>query len=221
MDTLTFLVDFILHLDKHLAQIISDYGTWTYALLFLIIFVETGVVLMPFLPGDSLLFAAGAFAATGSFNVLLLWLLLTIAAILGDTVNYWLGNKFGQLAFNGRIRFLNQSHLHRTQSFFAKHGGKAVVLARYVPIVRTFAPFVAGAGAMDYGRFVLFNVTGGLSWVTIFLFGGYFFGNLPIVRDNFSLVILAVIILSLIPIAVEFIQHRRQTALAATTQKKP
>jgi len=221
MDALTFLIDFILHLDTHLSQIISQYGTWTYGLLFGIIFIETGVVLMPFLPGDSLLFAAGAFAATGAFNIILLWLLLTIAAILGDTLNYWLGHQFGQVAFRGHIRFLKQSHLHRTQAFFAKHGGKAVVLARFVPIIRTFAPFVAGAGAMDYGRFLTFNILGGLTWVSLFLLVGYYFGNLPFVRDNFSLVILAVILISLIPIAVEFIQHRRQAALAAATQKKP
>jgi membrane-associated protein len=216
MDSLTFLIDFILHLDTHLAQIISQYGAWTYGLLFAIIFIETGVVLMPFLPGDSLLFAAGAFTATGAFKIILLWLLLTVAAILGDTLNYWLGHHFGQLAFNGRIRFLKQSHLQRTQSFFAKHGGKAVVLARFVPIIRTFAPFVAGAGAMDYGRFLTFNVFGGLTWVTLFLFGGYYFGNLPFVRENFSLVILAVIAISLIPIAIELIQYRRQRHATAT-----
>jgi membrane-associated protein len=209
MDTLRFLIDFILHLDTHLSQIISQYGTWTYGLLFLIIFVETGVVLMPFLPGDSLLFAAGAFAANGSLNVVILWVLLSLAAVLGDTLNYWLGHQFGQRAFNGRIRFLKQSHLERTQAFFAKHGGKAVVLARFVPIIRTFAPFVAGAGAMEYGRFLLFNVAGGLTWVSLFLLGGYFFGNLPFVHDNFSLVILVVIFISIIPIIVEFIQHRR------------
>lgn len=220
MDTLAFLIDFILHLDTHLAQIISQYGAWTYGLLFVIIFTETGVVLMPFLPGDSLLFAAGTFAAIGSFNVILLWLLLTAAAILGDTVNYWLGHKFGQLAFGGHIPYLNQNHLLRTQTFFAKHGGKAVVLARFVPIIRTFAPFVAGAGAMAYGRFLTFNVFGGFVWVTLFLLGGYYFGNLPFVRDHFSLVIFAVILISLIPIVVEFIQHRRQTRLAVAKNKR-
>lgn len=218
MDTLAFLIDFILHLDTHLSQIISQYGAWTYGILFSIIFIETGIVLMPFLPGDSLLFAAGAFAATGALNVFILWFLLTVAAILGDTVNYWLGHHFGQLAFNGRIRFLNPKHLERTHAFFAKHGGKAVVLARFVPIVRTFAPFVAGAGAMNYSRFLTFNVSGGFIWVTLFLLVGYFFGNLPFVRDNFSLVILAVILISLVPILVEFIQHRRQRRLEVTKQ---
>jgi membrane-associated protein len=207
-----------LHLDTHLSQIISQYGAWTYGILFSIIFIETGIVLMPFLPGDSLLFAAGAFAATGALNVFILWFLLTVAAILGDTVNYWLGHHFGQLAFNGRIRFLNPKHLERTHAFFAKHGGKAVVLARFVPIVRTFAPFVAGAGAMNYSRFLTFNVSGGFIWVTLFLLVGYFFGNLPFVRDNFSLVILAVILISLVPILVEFIQHRRQRRLEVTKQ---
>lgn len=221
MDTLTFLIDFILHLDTHLSQIISQYGTWTYGILFSIIFIETGIVLMPFLPGDSLLFAAGAFAATGALNVFILWLLLTVAAILGDTVNYWLGHQFGQLAFKGRILFLNRKHLERTHAFFARHGGKAVVLARFVPIVRTFAPFVAGAGAMNYSRFLTFNVSGGFVWVSLFLLVGYYFGNLPFVRDNFSLVILAVIFISLIPIAVEFVQHRRQAALATTSDKRP
>jgi membrane-associated protein len=218
MDLILSLVDFVLHLDTHLYELVIQYGVWVYGLLFVIIFVETGLVIMPFLPGDSLLFAAGALAATGSLKLALLLLLLSVAAILGDTVNYWIGRQAGQRAFDGRIRFLKQSHLDRTHQFFAKHGGKAVVLARFVPIVRTFAPFVAGAGAMNYQRFVFFNITGGLAWTTLLLSAGYFFGNLPFVRENFTLVVLAVIAISLLPMVVEGSQHylrRRRLPLSS------
>lgn len=210
MESLTYLVDLFLHLDKHLGQIIQTYGVWTYAILFLIIFLETGVVITPFLPGDSLLFAAGTFAALGALNVALLFTLLASAAILGDTVNYWIGYKIGPRAFQGNIRFLKKSYLDRTHEFYEKYGGKAIVLARFIPIIRTFAPFVAGIGSMSYGRFVFYNIFGGLIWCAIFIGGGYYFGNLPIVKENFTLVILAIIFISVLPPFVEFVQHRRR-----------
>ena len=215
LEQIKFLFDLVLHLDKHLHGVIVEYGVWTHALLFVIIFMETGLVVTPFLPGDSLLFAAGAFAATGALHITWLWVLLVVAAILGDTANYWIGHQIGPRAGSGGIRFLNQEHLRRTHEFFEKHGGKTVILARFVPIVRTFAPFVAGVGAMEYGRFLLFNVVGGVAWVTIFLFAGFFFGNLPIVRDNFGLVIIGVIFISVIPVFYEFIRNRTETRRAA------
>ncbi|MAT96010.1 MAG: hypothetical protein CL608_02490 [Anaerolineaceae bacterium] len=179
----------------------------------MIIFVETGVVVMPFLPGDSLLFAAGSLAALGSLHLIWLLLLLIAAAVLGDTVNYWLGHHLGLRAFDGRIRWLNQAHLQRTEAFFAKHGGKAIILARFVPIVRTFAPFVAGIGTMNYPMFLFYNVIGAVSWVSLFVTLGYLFGGLPIVQDNFHLVIPAIILLSLLPIIIEAVQARRKRRL--------
>lgn len=209
MDLLRQFVDFFLHLDAHLAEIIAEYGTWTYAILFLIIFVETGLVIMPLLPGDSLLFAAGAFAALGSLNPLLLIGLLITAAILGDTVNYWIGKRIGAKAFSGNIRFLKQSYLERTQRFYERHGGKTIILARFVPIVRTFAPFVAGVGTMTYPRFLAYNVIGAVAWVTGFVTVGYLFGNIPAVKERFSLVILGIIVISVIPVAIEIIRGMR------------
>ena len=177
---MNFLFDLILHLDEHLAELTQAYGTWTYAMLFLIIFLETGVVIAPFLPGDSLLFAAGALAAVQSanLNVVLLFILLTIAAIIGDTVNYWIGQTIGPRAFQGNIRFLKKEYLDRTHQFYEKYGGKTIVLARFIPIIRTFAPFVAGVGSMSYGKFITYNILGGILWTAIFIFAGYFFGNL-------------------------------------------
>lgn len=212
---MTFLIDLFLHLDKHLAEVTQTYGTWTYALLFLIIFLETGVVVTPFLPGDSLLFAAGALAANenSGLNVVLLFILLGLAAIIGDTVNYWIGHTIGPRAFQGNIRFLKKEYLDRTHQFYEKHGGKTIVLARFIPIIRTFAPFVAGVGAMTYGKFITYNIFGGLLWTALFIFGGYFFGNLPVVKNNFSLVIIAIIIISLLPPVFEFIQSRREKAM--------
>lgn len=199
MPLLKFFIDFILHLDVHLGQIIADYGGVTYAILFLIIFIETGLVIMPFLPGDSLLFAAGAFAALGSLNITALILLLILAAILGDTTNYWIGHFFGEkLIANPKIP-IKKEHLEKTQVFFEKHGGKTIILARFVPIVRTFAPFVAGIGKMHYSRFISFNVIGGIAWVLTFSLGGYFFGNIPAVKHNFSLVIFGIILVSVAP----------------------
>ena len=212
MDLLHQLVDFILHLDRHLSEIIRDYGTWTYLLLFLIVFCETGLVVLPFLPGDSLLFAAGAFAGLGALDLGLTLLLLTIAAIGGDTVNYWAGHLLGPRLFRGeKVRFLNPKHLQRTHEFFERYGGKTIVIARFVPIVRTFAPFVAGVGSMTYSRFLLYNVVGGVGWVAICVLAGYWFGNIPVVKENFTLVILGIIVVSILPAVFEVVRHRAQT----------
>ncbi|MFZ5515811.1 MAG: DedA family protein [Candidatus Zhuqueibacterota bacterium] len=205
------LFELFLHLDKHLNEIISNYGVWTYLILFVIIFCETGLVVTPFLPGDSLLFAAGTFAALGSLGVEQLLILLSIAAILGDTVNYWIGNYIGPRAFSGSVRFLKKEYLEKTHAFYERHGGKTIVIARFIPIIRTFAPFVAGVGAMSYGRFIVFNVAGGLLWVLLFTLGGYFFGNLPVVKRNFSLVIVAIILISVLPGVIEFFRERSRS----------
>lgn len=210
MDAIRHFVDFFIHLDVHLGEIIARFGAGAYAILFLIVFCETGLVILPLLPGDSLLFAAGAFAALGAFELPLLMLLLMAAAILGDTVNYWIGARIGPRAFSGNVRFLKESYLRRTVEFYERHGGKTIVLARFVPIVRTFAPFVAGVGRMNYPRFLLYNVVGGVAWVTLFTLAGYFFGNIPAVKENFSLVILAIILLSMVPIALEWLKARRR-----------
>jgi membrane-associated protein len=209
MDLLRSIIDLFLHLDRHLSEIISDYGVWTHLILFLIVFAETGLVVTPFLPGDSLLFAAGTFAALGSLDLWLLVVLLIGAAILGDTVNYWVGAWIGPRAFSGNVRFLRKDYLDRTHAFYEKHGGKTIILARFVPIIRTFAPFVAGVGAMSYPKFITYNVVGAVLWVGLFVPAGYFFGNIPAVRENFTLVILAIIALSVLPIAVEAIRARR------------
>ncbi len=202
------LIDLFLHLDVHLGGVIQDYGAWTYLILFTVIFLETGVVVTPFLPGDSLLFAAGSFAALGSLDVTRLFLLLVTAAVAGDNTNYWIGRKVGPRVFRENVRYLNRRHLDRTHAFYEKHGGKTIVMARFVPIVRTFAPFVAGIGAMRYRRFLPIDVFGGVLWVGLFVFGGYFFGNLPIVKRNFSVVILAIIVISVMPIAWEWVRLR-------------
>jgi membrane-associated protein len=202
------LIDLFLHLDVHLGGVIQDYGAWTYLILFAVIFMETGVVVTPFLPGDSLLFAAGSFAALGSLDVTRLFLLLVTAAVVGDNTNYWIGRKVGPRVFRENVRYLNRRHLDRTRAFYEKHGGKTIVVARFVPIVRTFAPFVAGIGAMRYRRFLPIDVFGGVLWVGLFVFGGYFFGNLPIVKRNFSVVILAIIVISVMPIAWEWFRVR-------------
>lgn len=204
------LLEFIFHLDRHIDAVIVQYGTFAYALLFAVIFAETGLVLTPFLPGDSLLFTVGALAARGSLNVAGLILVLAAAAIAGDTVNYWIGAAVGPRVFRaGRSRWLNPRHLDRTHQFYEKYGSMTIILARFVPIVRTFAPFVAGIGRMTYWRFLTYNIVGGIVWVVLFVLGGYFFGNLPVVRDNFTIVILAIIIISLVPPVIEFVRHRR------------
>ncbi|HZD10960.1 MAG TPA: DedA family protein [Candidatus Binatia bacterium] len=208
MQTIQFLVEIFLHIDEHLNVIITNYGAWTYALLFVIIFMETGFVVTPFLPGDSLLFAAGTFAALGSLNIGLLFALMFAAAVLGDTLNYWIGHFVGTPAFEKNYRFLRKEHLERTQAFYEKHGGKTIVLARFVPIVRTFAPFVAGVGIMAYGRFIFYNLTGAFLWTGLFLFLGYFFGNIPVVRQNFEIVIPVIILISVLPMIVEYLRGR-------------
>jgi membrane-associated protein len=210
MDLIRTAIDFFLHLDKHLAEIIANYGVWTNLILFLIVFAETGLVVTPFLPGDSLLFAAGTFAALGSLDPVILILLLSAAAILGDTVNYWVGAYIGPRAFSGELRWLRKEYLDRTHAFYEKHGGKTIILARFIPIIRTFAPFVAGVGTMTYSRFLLYNVVGGFVWVTLFVLAGYYFGNLPAVRQNFTYVILAIIVISVLPIVLEFMKARRR-----------
>lgn len=210
MELLREFIDFFLHLDVHLAEIIERFGAGAYAILFLIVFCETGLVVMPLLPGDSLLFAAGAFAALGSFEIVPLILLLIVAAIAGDTVNYWIGARIGPRAFSGNVRFLKQEYLVRTTEFYEKHGGKTIVLARFIPIVRTFAPFVAGVGRMNYARFLAYNVVGAVVWVTLFTLAGFYFGNIPAVKENFTLVILAIIGISVLPIAIEMLKSRRR-----------
>jgi membrane-associated protein len=207
MPLIQLIADVFLHLDTHLSDVISQYGPLTYALLFGVIFVETGLVVMPFLPGDSLIFAAGAFAASGSLRVELVWLLLTVAAILGDTVNYWIGHYLGQRAYT--IRWIKPEHLERTHAFFEKYGGKTILLARFVPILRTFAPFVAGVGRMSYGYFISYNVFGGILWVSLFTAAGYLFGNISFIREHFSLVVLGIVLVSLVPMVLEAARARR------------
>jgi membrane-associated protein len=210
MEFLKSLIDILLHLDVHLDLVIRSYGFWTYGILFLIIFLETGLVVTPFLPGDSLLFAAGTFAALGSLDVVWVIILLSIAAVAGDTVNYWIGHASGPKVFSKeKSRLFNKEYLHRTHQFYEKYGGKTIIIARFIPIVRTFAPFVAGIGSMTYGRFIAFNVVGGIGWVIILVLGGYFFGNIPIIKRNFSLAIAAIIFLSILPGIIEFFRHRK------------
>lgn len=210
-DLIKTVIDFVLHLDAHLSELIRTFGVWTYLILFLVVFCETGLVVTPFLPGDSLLFAAGSFAALGDLNVVWLFLALAAAAVLGDTVNYWIGHRVGPKIFQKeKSRFFKKSYLERTHVFYEKHGAATIIIARFVPIVRTFAPFVAGIGRMSYGRFLSYNVIGGVGWVAIFVFGGYLFGNIPFVRKNFSLVIVAIILISLVPGVVEFLRHRKR-----------
>jgi membrane-associated protein len=213
MDIILYLVDFILHLDDHLSQIIQNFGVWAYLVLFLIVFLETGFVVTPFLPGDSLLFAAGAFAALGALNLGWLFLTLTAAAILGDTVNYMIGKFVGPKVFRAQeARFFKKEYLERTRLFYEKYGNKTIVLARFVPIIRTFAPFVAGIGRMQYGLFLFYNAFGGVLWVLICLLAGYFLGNVPVVKENFSIAVLVIIVISILPIIFEFWKHRTQTA---------
>jgi membrane-associated protein len=212
MASLKYLLDVFLHLDKYLANIIVQYGTWTYGMLFFVIFMETGFVVTPFLPGDSLLFAAGTFAALGSLNIWLLLILLMIAAVGGDTINYWVGHFLGDRAYD--VRWIKREYLDRTHAFFEKHGGKTIFLARFVPIVRTFAPFVAGMGRMSYGYFFSYNVFGGTLWVLLFTLAGYFFGNIPFIKSNFEFVIVVIILISMVPMLVEAINARRENRQA-------
>jgi membrane-associated protein len=210
MNIILYLINLILHLDKYLGEIIQNYGTWTYLIMFFVIFMETGFVVTPFLPGDSLIFAAGAFAGLGYLNVGILLAVLALAAVAGDTANYWIGHTIGPRAFSGSVRFLKKEYLDRTHAFYEKYGGKTIILARFIPIIRTFAPFVAGVGAMTYPKFIAYNVIGGLAWVALFTFGGYFFGNLPVVQENFSFVIFAIIFISILPAIIEVIRSRQE-----------
>jgi membrane-associated protein len=203
MELISWFIDVILHLDEHLTELIATYHVWVYLIVFAIVFCETGLVVTPFLPGDSLLFALGALAAvdsTGTLSMALLWLLLTAAAILGNEVNFRVGRAIGPRAFSGGVRWLKQSYLERTQAFYEKHGGKTIVLSRFIPIIRTFAPFVAGVGRMRRRRFALYNFTGGFAWVTLFLWAGYLFGNVPIVKENFGIVTILIVVVSVLPV---------------------
>jgi membrane-associated protein len=204
MELISWFIDVVLHLDKHLTELVADYHLWIYAILFLIIFCETGLVVTPFLPGDSLLFAVGALAAvdqTGTLNAAWVWLLLIFAAVLGNEVNFRIGRAIGPRAFSGSIRWLKQDYLMRTQQFYDKHGGKTIIMSRFIPIIRTFAPFVAGVGCMQRRRFAAYNFAGGFAWVSIFIWGGYLFGNVPIIKSNFGLVTIGIIVISVIPVA--------------------
>ena len=212
MELIAWFIDFILHLDKHLTELVADYQVWVYAILFAIIFCETGLVVTPFLPGDSLLFAVGALAAvdeTGTLNVVLIWLLLMAAAILGNETNFRIGRAVGPRAFSGEIRWLKKEYLDRTAAFYEQHGGKTIILSRFVPIIRTFAPFVAGVGAMRRRKFAAYNFSGGFLWVTLFIWGGFLFGNVPLIKNNFGVVTIGIIVLSLVPFAWSFLRPAR------------
>jgi len=211
VEFLKTVFDFVIHIDVHLSAIIQAYGIWTYLILFLIIFCETGLVVTPLLPGDSLLFAAGTFAAKGDLDVMWLFILLSIAAVLGDTANYWIGDYIGPKIFHKEnVRFLNKEYLDRTHQFYEKYGGKTIIIARFVPIIRTFAPFVAGIGSMTYLRFISYNIIGGIAWIAACVFAGFFFGNIPIVKQNFTIVISAIIVISILPGVIEFIRQRNE-----------
>lgn len=224
MNVISSLIDFVLHMEKYLPLMMQQFGLVTYIILFLVIFVETGLVVTPFLPGDSLLFAAGAIAALPAcnpsltagcdpnafkLNVVVLYIGVAAAAVLGDTVNYWIGHYIGPRAFSGKIRFLKKDYLDRTQAFYDKHGGKTILLARFIPIVRTFAPFVAGVGKMRYGYFISYNVFGGILWTALFVFTGFFFGNLEFIQKNFSLVVIAIVLISVLPMVYEYVKAKR------------
>lgn len=208
MDAIRFIIDFIVHVDEHLDVLISNFGIGTYIILFIIIFIETGVVIMPFLPGDSLIFAGAAFAAKGSLNIFVLYFVALSAAIIGDTVNYHIGKAFGNKLLNWNNKLIKKEYIEKTYGFFDRHGGKSIIIARFAPIIRTFAPFVAGIGNMKYTKFLLFNAIGGFLWTTTFCIAGYFFGNIPFVRDNFSMVIIAIILISLLPAVIGLIKGK-------------
>ncbi len=210
MSVIHWFIDFVLHLDVHLGEIISTYGIVTYVLLFGIIFVETGLVFVPFLPGDSLLFVAGAFAALGDLNIFVLLVILIPAAVIGDSVNYWIGHYFGEKIVANRRWRIKEEHLEKTRQFFEKHGGKTIILARFVPIIRTFAPFVAGGGRMSYRKFFSYNVIGGILWVCLGLLSGYFLGNIPVIKNNFSLFIIGIVLVSLVPVLVTVLRGTKK-----------
>jgi membrane-associated protein len=200
-------IDIIVNLDQYLNALIAQYGLWVYLVVFLIVLIETGVVIFPFLPGDSLLFVAGALAATGSLDIISLFIILSAAAIIGDTINYQIGNHIGRKAFEGRVRFLKKEHLEKAEAFYEKHGGKTIIIARFIPFIRTFAPFVAGIGKMKYPRFLGYNVIGGMAWVFAFLAGGYFFGNIPIIRDNLGFVLVGIVVATVLAALIGFLRE--------------
>ena len=210
MNLILKIIDFILHIDGYLKDIITQYGAWTYGLLFFVIFMETGFVVTPFLPGDSLIFAAATFAAAGALNPWLIFILMTIAAFAGDTANYWIGHAIGTKAYTGEVKWIKKEYMERTHAFFEKHGGKTIFLARFVPIIRTFTPFVAGVSKMPYGYFITWNLVGGATWVATFTLLGYFFGNIPFVKANFELVIIAIVLISFVPAVIEAVKARRE-----------
>lgn len=221
MEFISYLIDLFLHLDKHLYELITNYGSWTYAILFMVIFCETGLVVTPFLPGDSLLFAAGTFAATGSLDIRWLILLLTAAAVLGDAANYMIGARVGhRILASKHRRFIKQEYIDRTHKFYEKYGGKTIIIARFVPIIRTFAPFLAGLGEMTYIKFATYNVVGAILWVVGFCAAGYWFGNMPMVRRNFTWVIIAIVIISVLPAVIEYLRHRRGAKAAAEADRQ-
>ncbi len=220
MSLIARFFDIVLHLDTHLSWLIDKFGAFSYAIIFLIIFLETGMVFTPFLPGDSLLFAVGALSAIGTFNVVALLVILSFAAILGDSVNYAIGHFIGRKIVARKTRLVKKEYLDRTKAFYHKYGGKTIIIARFIPIIRTFAPFLAGIGAMTYFRFLMYNIIGGILWVAVFLFGGYFFGNIPFVKEHFSLAIIFIIIVSFIPVIIEFIKHKRSMSREKSLKKK-
>lgn len=212
MGPIEYFIDFLVHLDKYLTQIIQTFGIWSYLILFLIIFCETGLVVAPFFPGDSLIFVSGTFAGTGMLRVEWLFVIFSLAAIIGDTVNYWIGHYVGPKVFRQKkSRFFKKDYLHTAAEFYEKHGGKTIVIARFIPVIRTFAPFVAGVGAMKYRRFIFYNIIGGIAWVSLFLFAGYFFGTLPAVQENLTLIIFAIIFVSFLPPIIEFLRSRKHS----------
>ena len=218
MEMIIKFFDMLLHLDKYIDLLIRDYGMWTYLIFFIIVFCETGLVVTPFLPGDSLLFVAGTFAALGSLNLMWLLVILSAAAILGDTINYWIGNYIGPKVFQMQnSRVFRKEYLDRTHQFYEKYGPITIVIGRFIPIIRTFAPFLAGVGSMTYGKFLIYNVVGGILWIASFTLGGYFFGNLPFVKKNFTLVIVAIIVISVMPTVIEYLRQRRQAKAARTS----
>ena len=218
MEMIIKFFDMLLHLDKYIDLLIRDYGMWTYLIFFIIVFCETGLVVTPFLPGDSLLFVAGTFAALGSLNLTWLLVILSAAAILGDTINYWIGNYIGPKVFQMQnSRVFRKEYLDRTHQFYEKYGPITIVIGRFIPIIRTFAPFLAGVGSMTYGKFLVYNVVGGILWIASFTLGGYFFGNLPFVKKNFTLVIVAIIVISVMPTVIEYLRQRKQAKAARTS----
>ena len=215
MEFLAGLLDIVLHLDAHLLALVQEYGVWVYAILFFIIFAETGLVIAPFLPGDSLLFVIGALSGMGSLELEVALPLLILAAFMGDNTNYWIGRLLGlRLLEHASPHFIRHEHLEKTHAFYAKHGGKTVIFARFLPIIRTFAPFVAGIGTMNYRHYVMFSIIGGVSWIGSLILAGYFFGNIPVIKDNLTLMILVIVVVSFVPAMIEFMRHRRQRAQA-------